>query len=324
MGLPRVGIIGAGSLSTRRIYPYIGVAGARLAAVCDLERAKAEANAARWGGSVYTDWREMVESEALDGVIVCIGAEAHADLAIEIMRAGLPVYTEKPPAPSAERAWEVAAVAEESGLLCMTAFKKRYARCYRRAKQFIDSGEIGRRRLIAMHYCSGQYANDGSPRGTFLFDFCIHAIDLVRFLFGDVSQVRAIAQGMDAYAVSLGFPDGSVGTLSLCDGRTWQAPAEQVHLTGAGSWMDIRNSSSYTIWLGGEVTEAQEPPLATSAGDSGIETGHLTEIEAFVKALAGDPSEVVSPIAESARSMELLEAIERAAETGRAVGLQAP
>jgi len=297
MGLPRVGIIGAGSLSTRRIYPYIGVAGARLAAVCDLERAKAEANAARWGGSVYTDWREMVESEALDGVIVCIGAEAHADLA---------------------------AVAEESGLLCMTAFKKRYARCYRRAKQFIDSGEIGRRRLIAMHYCSGQYANDGSPRGTFLFDFCIHAIDLVRFLFGDVSQVRAIAQGMDAYAVSLGFPDGSVGTLSLCDGRTWQAPAEQVHLTGAGSWMDIRNSSSYTIWLGGEVTEAQEPPLATSAGDSGIETGHLTEIEAFVKALAGDPSEVVSPIAESARSMELLEAIERAAETGRAVGLQAP
>jgi len=78
---PTIAIIGAGALSTRRIYPYIGAAGAVLVGVCDLERDKAERNARRFGGCVYDDFREMLNRESPDGVIICVGPEGHAELA---------------------------------------------------------------------------------------------------------------------------------------------------------------------------------------------------------------------------------------------------
>ncbi|HCR17903.1 MAG TPA: hypothetical protein DIU35_10515 [Candidatus Latescibacteria bacterium] len=123
---PTIAIIGAGALSTRRIYPYIDAAGAVLVGVCNLERDKAERNARRFGGRVYDDFREMLNRESPDGVIICVGTEGHAELAPVVLQMGYPVYAEKSPAPSSAAALEVGRVAKETGLLCMTAFKKRY------------------------------------------------------------------------------------------------------------------------------------------------------------------------------------------------------
>jgi len=119
---PRLCIIGAGGLSSNRIYPYIGAAGGQLVGVCDLDEEKAARNARRFGGAVYSDFKKMLAGQKPDGVLVCVGPQAHAQLAIEIMRLGYPVYTEKPPAESAASALQVARVAKETGLLCTTAF----------------------------------------------------------------------------------------------------------------------------------------------------------------------------------------------------------
>ena len=67
MSDPRVFIIGAGSLSSRRIYPYIGHAGGRLVGVCDLVKSNAERNAGRFGGTTYSSWEEMLDREKPDG-----------------------------------------------------------------------------------------------------------------------------------------------------------------------------------------------------------------------------------------------------------------
>ena len=101
---PRIAIVGVGALSTRRIYPYIGAAGAQLVGVCDLDREKAERNARRFGGRVYTDMEAMLEAERPDAVMICIGPAAHAALAPVVMRRGIPVYTETSPAPTAAAA----------------------------------------------------------------------------------------------------------------------------------------------------------------------------------------------------------------------------
>src|SRR5437660_6648485 len=134
---PRIGIIGAGALSTRRIYPYIGAAGAQLVGVCDLDREKAERNARRFGGRVYTDLESMLEAERPDAVMICIGPAAHAALAPVVMRRGIPVYTEKPPAPTAPASHEVARLSRETGVLRTTAFTKRYNVSYSRSRERI-------------------------------------------------------------------------------------------------------------------------------------------------------------------------------------------
>ena len=322
MALPRIAIVGAGGLSTKRIYPNIGAAGAVLAAVCDLDENKAAANAERFGGqAVYTDMDDMLAKEALDGVIVCIGPEAHPVAAEKVMRAGLPVYTEKPPAATAVAARRMVDVSRETGMLCTTAFKKRYANCYRRAKAFIESDAFGEPHMHSMDYTASPYSSDGSPRRSFLLDFCIHGIDLVGFLFGDVDTVWVAAKGQRAFAVSLRFASGAVGTLSLTDQRTGKQPTEEVEITGSdGSFMSIRNSCTYRIFEKGRIADYYEPNFSTSAGEGGAETGHLTEIRAFIEAIAGGPRPP-SHIEESYKSMVLYEAIDRAAESGAPVAI---
>ncbi len=320
MNEPRICIVGAGSLSTKRIYPYIGAAGAQLAGVCDLDTTKAERNARLFGGTVYSDLEKMLSEQKPDGVIICTGPAGHATLATQALRLGYPVYTEKPPAMSAEDAFEVARVAKETGLLCTTAFKKRYNVAYSQAKQWISTLPEESLYSLSVDYCSAQYSND-SPTRIFLFDFTIHVIDLTQYLFGDVSEVFAFSKGLDAYAVSLRFKNGAVGSLNLNDGRSFTIPTEEVEITArGGNFMTIHNSSVWRITENSKPSEWREPPTFTSNGDSGNETGHLAEIVDFLAALR-EGRTTRSNIYESYKSMALYEAIKKSSETGAIVKL---
>jgi Predicted dehydrogenases and related proteins len=317
---PRVCVVGAGGHATRCLYPYLGKAGAHLVGVCDLDRTRAERNARRFGGAPYTELDTMLDAEAPDAVMVCIGPEAHAALASRILARGLPVYTEKPPAASATEALAVARLAAERGLLCVTAFKKRYSTAYTRARQWLDSLPTGEGlRAFSADYCSAPYAND-TPRTSFLLDFCIHLIDLTQYLAGDAEAISCFTRDGHDYAVSLRFASGAVGTLTLSDGRSFSVPTEEVELTaGGGRWMSIRNSSSWRLAEGGKAAEWREPPTFTSQGDSGNETGHFAEIADFVAALREGRATSRSSIYEGYKSMALYEAIDRAARTGQTV-----
>lgn len=318
MSDPKICIVGAGGLSSKRIYPYIGAAGGRLVGICDLDLEKAERNAGRYGGKVYQDVEKMLSEQKPDGVIVCIGPEAHAKLSTQILKLGYPVYTEKPPAATAADAWQVAQVASETGLLCTTAFKKRYTEAAGRATQWLGKFPTQDRYSISVDYCSAHYAND-SARQSFLLDFAIHVIDLTQYLFGDVESVFAFAKGLNAYAVSLRFTSGAVGTLNLNDGRSFGVPTEEIEITvKGGNFMTIHNSSTWKITENQKPCEWREPATFISQGDSGRDTGHLAEIEDFFKAIK-EKRTTRSNIYESYKSMVLYEAIRDSAETGSVV-----
>ena len=166
MDEPRICIVGAGALSSSRIYPYIGAAGGLLVGVCDLDASKAETNARRFGGKPFTDMDLMLDELSPDGVIICIGPDMHATLPIKVMERGIPVYTEKPPSATAAEALAVARASKQTGILCTTAFKKRYANAYQRARRFVDE-HSDRLMDISVVYCSAEYDNT-SPRSSFL------------------------------------------------------------------------------------------------------------------------------------------------------------
>lgn len=311
MSDPRICIIGAGNLASRKIYPFIGLAGGRIVGVCDLDQEKAERNRGRFGGSVYSDFEKMLSVERPDGVIACIGPEAHARIATRVLELGFPVYTEKPPASSAASALEVARIARNTGHLCMTAFKKRYASAYQYARKWLEAHEGLERYSISVDYASGAYSNDIETR-PFLLDFAIHLIDLVPFLFGDPKRVFSFACGDRAYAVSLEFANGAVGSMNLTDGRSFQIPTEEVEITlEGGNFMTIHNSSGIRITEQNQPCGWREPPLFTSAGDSGDETGHGAELRVFMDCLKNPDRRPASEIYEAYKSMVLFEAIAR-------------
>jgi len=311
---PRLCLIGAGRLASRRIYPYVGAAGGQIVGVCDLDAEKAERNARRFGGRVYQRFEAMLAAEQPEGVIVCVGPEGHAALARQVMELGFPVYTEKPPAVTAAAALEVARVSRRTGLLCTTAFKKRYSAAYQRAREWLAGFPEERWQALSIDYASARYANQ-TPRDTFLLDFCIHVIDLTGYLFGDVARVFAMTKDRHAYAISLRFVNGAVGTLTLTDGRSFRVPTEEVEITvEGGNFMTIRNSSRLRITEDERPCEWREPPTFTSAGDSGLDTGHLAEIVDFLAALR-EGRTTRSNIFESYKSMVLYEAIAESART---------
>jgi predicted dehydrogenase len=318
---PRLCIVGAGRLSTERIYPYIGAAGAQIVGICDLETEKAERNARRFGGTPYNDVATMLGEQKPDGVVICVGPEAHATLAKLALNLGYPVYTEKPPALCSADALDVARVARKAGLLCTTAFKKRYSQAYARAKQWIDQRPATDLLSLSFDYCSAYY--DNKPPRTLLSDFSIHVIDLILYLFGDVESVFAFTKDYHAYAVALRFANGAVGTLNTNDGRSFAIPTEEVEISARdGCFMTVHNSSSWRITERNQPSEWREPPTFTSLGDSGRETGHLAEIEDFVAALREGRSSTRSEIYESYKTMVLYEAIKLASETGEVVGVR--
>jgi predicted dehydrogenase len=318
---PRIAIIGAGHLATRRIYPYIGAAGAELVGVCDLDADRAARNARRFGGRPYANLHAMLDAEQPDGVILCIGPQEHAEIAPVILRRGFPLYTEKPPSSTAAQALEIARISHETGTFCMTAFKKRYALAYNRAKEWIGSFPPEDVYSISADYCSGHMAND-SDRTSYLLDFAIHMIDLIGYLMGDVQEVFAFHKDRHAYVVSLRFRSGALGSLNLNDARSYSVPTEEVEISiRGGNAMTIHNSSCWRIMEKEKPCEWREPLTFISAGDSGYDTGHLAEIEAFVRALR-EGGTTRSAIYESYKSIVLYEAIQQSAEEGRIVEVQ--
>jgi UDP-N-acetylglucosamine 3-dehydrogenase len=322
--MPRIAQIGAGGLGTRRVLPSIRRHEADLVGICDLEIEKAQRAARRFGiEGVFTDYREMIEATQPDGVVICIGPEAHQELAREVMQLGCHVYTEKPPSTAAEQARAVAEVSRETGKTCMTAFKKRFSPAYVKAKAIIDSDDFAPPALLSIDYASGPYENPpDNPRRQFLCDFAIHIIDLSRFLFGEVAEVNARKQELASYAVMLRYESGAVGTLALTCNRAWAVSTEKVELTGAaGHFISLEDSSVMTYYSDGQIAANHKATFFTAGADSLVETGFAGEMGEFIAAIAED-RQPRSNIESSYRSMVLYEAIRDSAVTEEPVLLE--
>jgi predicted dehydrogenase len=321
----KLGIIGAGGLSTKKIYPSLAyIPEVKLEAVCDLDENKARRNAEKFGANlVFTSMEQMLKEAELDAVIICIGPQQHGQLAPIVLRAGLPVYTEKPPAIDAAGALAVARVAEETGKLGMTAFKKRYTPLYARMREQMETDRFGKPAMLVIQRSFSKYSND-SPRGTFLLDFCIHLIDLVPWLMGRVTAVHALSPEPNTWAIQMVFDSGAAGSLAFCAHTSGIYPDEQVTIYGEDDAMlFVRDGHSLTF-VHDRVYHILHQINLTTAGQEGlVESGFLPEIQAFIKAVqTGDRSIVQSDIASSYRSMLVHDSIVESARTGQWIELQ--
>ncbi len=96
----KIGLIGCGGRASGLVPEGFAVKGFRVVAVCDCEPKKAGQFAAHVGGSrnwaAYDDFRQMIDKEKLDAVMVETTTHARAWIAIQAMQAGMDAYIEKP------------------------------------------------------------------------------------------------------------------------------------------------------------------------------------------------------------------------------------
>ena len=145
----RFGIVGAGVIGKTHREAISQVEAAELAAVCDVERERAETLVGDTVARVFTNYREMIVSGDVDVVSVCTPHTSHPQIAICAFENGLHVLCEKPLATHVNAAREMHDAAAGTSLKFGVCFQKRTEPLYRKAKELIEGGELGNAMVLS-------------------------------------------------------------------------------------------------------------------------------------------------------------------------------
>ena len=152
----RVAVIGTGWWSTYTHIPGLQARPDReLVAICDRsEDALRDAHAAYGPLSTYSDFREMLAQERLDGVVVSTSVDTHHELVKPCLEAGLHVMLEKPMTLQADQARELADLADQRQVELIIGYPWHYTDITRKAREIVQSGVLGRVQFVNCLFAS--------------------------------------------------------------------------------------------------------------------------------------------------------------------------
>ena len=137
----KVGIIGCGKIAqVRHIPEYAANPDAEVYGFYDINLARAEELAQKYGGKAYASYEELLADPEIAAVSVCAANHAHAEISIAALKAGKHVLCEKPMAVTLEECEAMVAAAKESGKYLMIGQNQRLAKAHAKAKELIEQG----------------------------------------------------------------------------------------------------------------------------------------------------------------------------------------
>jgi len=198
----RLGIIGVGGMGCFHAdYIKNGcIDGCELVAVCDIDPDRLVAHS---GLKQYPDHKSLIESGEVDAVLIATPHYAHTWIGIDALNVGLHVLTEKPISVHvADCRRLIAAHTANPKPVFAAMFNQRTVPAHRKVKQLIDMGELGEIQrinwIITDWFRTEAYYASGSWRATWkgegggvLLNQCPHQLDLMQWLFGTPTKVRA-------------------------------------------------------------------------------------------------------------------------------------
>lgn len=200
-----IGLIGTGFMGKAHALGFLNAArifdlpvNVVLHSVADIDRGAAEAAARAFGFAHATvDWQEMVVDPQIDIISITAPNALHKDMALAAIAAGKHVYCEKPLAPLARHARDMAEAAEAKGVRTQVGFNYLCNPMLRLARDMIAGGELGEirgyRGLHAEDYmadAAGLFTFRHDPAGGgALADLGSHALATAEFLLGPITAV---------------------------------------------------------------------------------------------------------------------------------------
>lgn len=177
---------------------------------------KTKTRAAQFGVRAYTDITEMIGKEKPDLVFLSLPNDGHFEPTMEVIRAGVPLFVEKPLVFDLKEADTLIAEAEKRKLFFGINFNHHYARPVALAHHAIQQGKLGD--LIFATWRFGGEGGTSHPFNNLLETQC-HAFDMLEFLCGPIDSV--MAQMTDktqkgfyrTMVLALHFANGAVGSL---------------------------------------------------------------------------------------------------------------
>ena len=232
------GFIGCGEVTEKKSGPAFNeVSGSHVEAVMSRTEEKARSYAERhrikkW----YTDPNELITDTDVSAIYIATPPSSHATFAIMAMRAGKPVYVEKPLAASYEDCVRINRVSEQTGIPCFVAYYRRYLPYFQRVKEIIVNGVIGKIINVQIRFSVpprdlDYKSTDHLPwrlqpdvaGGGYFYDLAPHQLDLIQELFGVITRAHGYCANRahlynveDTVSAVFEFESGVVGSGRWC------------------------------------------------------------------------------------------------------------
>ena len=230
-----VAFLGAGRMGLTHLRNLVGIPGVHARVVADTKLEAAERGAALVRAErASTDIAGAIQADDIDAVLIATPTGTHAALIEQCVRAGKPVWCEKPVASTLEETRRVDDVVAAARSPVMIGFMRRFDPGYAAAKRAIDAGEVGRVerfRAVSCDFSPPPLEFIRTSGGNFV-DMLVHDIDMARFLVGEIEEVTAWgsvlidpgyadAGDVDTAVAMLRFANGALGVLEGARRTTW-------------------------------------------------------------------------------------------------------
>ena len=237
----RLGIIGIGNMGSEHCRSFLNGKLPQIEIVAVADRRESRRNWAKEklpeSTAIFTEGEELVASGLCEAVLIATPHYQHPILAVSAFRHGLHVLSEKPIGVYTLNVREEIREAEKSGKTFALMFNQRTNCVYRKLREMIMSGELGKVKrvnwTITDWYRTQCYYDSGSWRATWagegggaLLNQCPHQLDLLQWLFGLPTKVQAFChigkwhniEVEDDVTAYLEFPGGATGVFITSTG----------------------------------------------------------------------------------------------------------
>ncbi|MEK6795924.1 MAG: Gfo/Idh/MocA family oxidoreductase [Spirochaetota bacterium] len=200
----RIGVVGVGVMGSCHVRDLADMQDADIIGVCDIDREKADRSAKQYGCKAFYSYQELLDA-GIDAVVIATPHYDHTAITIDAFARGIHVLVEKPVAVHGNDAKKMNAAYEaarkkDPSLVYEVMFMMRTSPEYRKIKELIAGGELGRlvrtTWIITWWFRSQAYYNSGGWRATWrgegggvLMNQSPHNLDLYQWLVGMPSRV---------------------------------------------------------------------------------------------------------------------------------------
>lgn len=304
--------------------------GAEIGALCDSNEENLKFAGERYNipeEKRFTDYHDIINNENINVVTVAIPDQQHKQVSIEMLKAGKHVLCEKPLALTREDVTEIIKVANESESKFMVGQICRFTPAFIKAKEIIDAGTIGE-----IYYVESEYAHDymylvenwrADPNRHGVIGGGCHAVDLLRWLAGDPTEVMAYGTHKllptvpydDATVAIMKFPNDVIGKVFVSTGCKRDYTMRTLIYGTKGTIICDNTSPTMQLFTIGEDEMAHEPEIID------IEVNNhnaAKEFSVFAEAILNN-TPVTTDALEGAKTVEVCLSIVKSANIGKPV-----
>ncbi len=343
------GLIGCGMIAEFHTRAINEIENARVVAAWSRNPESSEkiANMARGVCTVCHDLDALLAHPGIDVVCVCTPSGAHMDPAVRAARAGKHVVVEKPLEITLPRCDAIISACEAAGVCLCTIFPSRFTPANVRLKEAIDLGRFGRLTLgdtYVKWWRTQQYYDSGGWRGTWrldgggaLMNQAIHNVDLLYWLMGDVVSITAMTATLaherieveDTAVAAVRFQNGALGVIEAAT-SAYPGLLKRTEIHGDRGSARVEQDD-LTLWEFQEKVPSDNEVHAAMARQTGFKAGasdprgithigHRDQLVDFLAAIDTGRAPSVDG-REGRKSVEIIRAIYRSAQTGQVVAI---